>query len=34
MPPEIMAKLAAMKAAQTGLPLPERAGRKIGIPRK
>ena len=34
MPEEIMTKLAAMKEAQKHLPLPERAGRKIGVPRK
>lgn len=34
MPDDIMAKLAAMKDAQQDLPIPERAGRKIGIVRK
>jgi len=34
MPEEIMTTLAAMKEAQKHLPLPERAGRKIGVPRK
>ena len=34
MPEKIMTKLAAMKEAQKHLPLPERAGRKIGVPRK
>lgn len=34
MPPEIMAKLAALKEAQKDLPLPERAGRKVAIHKK
>lgn len=34
MPNDILANMAAMKEAQKDLPLPERVGRKIGIPRK
>ncbi|MDP3896914.1 MAG: thioesterase family protein [Mesorhizobium sp.] len=33
-PPDIMAKVEAMRAAHAGLPMPERAGRSIGIRRK
>lgn len=32
-PPDIAAKLAAMRAAHATLPHPDRAGRRIGIPR-
>ena len=34
MPEDIMANMASMKAAQAHLPIPEPAGRKIGIPKK
>lgn len=33
-PPDIMAKVEAMRAAHAALPMPERAGRSIGIRRK
>jgi acyl-CoA thioester hydrolase len=33
-PPDIEAKVKAMRAAHAGLPMPERAGRSIGIQRK
>jgi len=33
MPPDIHAKVSAMREAHRGLPVPERAGRKIGIRR-
>jgi acyl-CoA thioester hydrolase len=33
-PADIMAKVEAMRAAHAGLPMPERAGRSIGIRRK
>ena len=33
-PPEVLAKIEAMRAAHAGLPRPERAGRSIGIRRK
>lgn len=33
-PPDIMIKVEAMRAAHAGLPMPERAGRSIGIRRK
>ncbi len=33
-PPDILAKVEAMRAAHAGLPMPERAGRAIGIRRK
>ena len=33
-PPDIQAKVEAMRAAHGGLPMPERAGRSIGIKRK
>jgi acyl-CoA thioester hydrolase len=33
-PPDVMAKVEAMRAAHAGLPMPERAGRSIGIRRK
>ena len=33
-PEDIMAKVDAMRAAHSGLPVPERAGRSIGIKRK
>ena len=33
-PADIAAKVEAMRAAHAGLPMPERAGRSIGIKRK
>jgi len=33
-PPDILEKVTAMRAAHAGLPMPERAGRSIGIKRK
>ncbi len=33
-PPDILARVEAMRAAHAGLPMPERAGRAIGIRRK
>jgi acyl-CoA thioester hydrolase len=33
-PPDIQAKIEAMRATHAGLPMPERAGRSIGIKRK
>ncbi|RWD63715.1 thioesterase family protein [Mesorhizobium sp.] len=33
-PADVMAKVEAMRAAHAGLPMPERAGRSIGIKRK
>jgi acyl-CoA thioester hydrolase len=33
-PPEVTARLAAMKAAHAALPLPEGAGRRVAMPRK
>ncbi len=33
-PPAVMARLAAIHAAHGALPLPEQAGRRIGIPRR
>ena len=33
-PPDILAKVEAMGAAHAGLPMPERAGRSIGVRRK
>ncbi len=33
-PPDILARIEAMRAAHAGLPMPERAGRAIGIRRK
>ena len=33
-PPSILERLAAMKAAHATLPLPEGAGRRVGMPRK
>ncbi|MBW8909415.1 thioesterase family protein [Mesorhizobium sp. RCC_202] len=33
-PPDVMAKVEAMRAAHAALPMPERAGRAIGIKRK
>ena len=33
-PPDILARVEAMRAAHAALPVPDRAGRSIGIPRK
>lgn len=33
-PTDVLAKVEAMRAAHSALPMPERAGRSIGIPRK
>lgn len=33
-PPDVLEKMSAMRAAHAGLPVPERAGRSIGIRRK
>jgi acyl-CoA thioester hydrolase len=33
-PPDVMTKVEALRAAHTGLPMPERAGRSIAIKRK
>ena len=33
-PPDVVAKVEAMRAAHAALPMPERAGRSIGIKRK